>query len=107
MAIAVNSQTGQAVCLGEDHAAGVGVGRTSGERLGAHAAYAVAPRPLDAPTPKGVIEAVVGVAGDDAYANLAQLGEQAGPLPGAILLADVYQTAIGGWGAVGGSWFYT
>ena len=93
--IAVDDEAGHAVCLREDHAAGVDVGLAAGKGASAHGCLAVFPCPGDPAGPEGLVDAVVGVARDDAHANLRLLGKKPGSLPGAVLLKDVDHRAVG------------
>ena len=92
--IAVDDEAGHAVGLREDHAAGVGVGLTAGKGAAAHGDLAVFPGPGDAAGPEGLVDAVVGVARDDAHTDLGLLGKKPGALPGAVLLKDVDHRAV-------------
>ena len=93
--VAVDDEAGHAVCLREDHTAGVGVGFAAGKGATAHGDLAVLPRPGDPARPEGLVDAVVGVARNDAHADLGLLGKKPGPLPGAVLLKDVDHRAVG------------
>ena len=94
--VAVDDEAAEGVGLGEEQATAVGVGLAAGQGARAHAGLAVRPGPLELAGPEGRVEAVVGVAADDADADLALLGDEARALVGAVLLEDVDDVAVCG-----------
>ena len=84
--VAVDHEARQPVRLGEDHAAAV--------QIGAHDAAAHLPCPAHLALPERIVDAVVGIARDDAHADTAQARVESGALPGAVLLDDVDDGAV-------------
>ena len=83
----VHGQTGEGVGLSEDDPTGVQI-------LGTHDRLAVFPGPAELALPEGLIKAVVGVAADEAHADLGMLREKAGAKIPALFADHVYQGAV-------------
>ena len=92
--VAVDDQPRQAVRFGKDDSATVRVGFAAGQGAAAHACLAVLPRPGELAAPECLVEAVVGVARDEADTDRAVLGDEARAQVGAVFLPHVDDAAV-------------
>ena len=83
----IDDKAGESVSFGEQNAACA--------CIGAHHRFPVIPRPLYLSLPKGTVEAIVRIAGDEANTNLALLGQQARPQIRPLAAHDVDNRAVG------------
>ena len=83
---AIDDKAGEPVSFGEQNAACA--------CIGAHHRFPVIPCPLHLPLPKGTVEAIVRIAGDETNANLALLGQQARPQIRPLAAHDIDDRAV-------------
>ena len=83
----VHRQPWKGVRLAEDDAAAVQV-------LWVHDGLSVLPGPLELPAPEGLVKAVVGVAGEEAYPDFGLFREKARSQIPPLFAEDVHQTAV-------------
>ena len=83
----VHGQARESVRLAEDDPAGVQIRRV-------HDGLAVVPGPAELPLPKGLVEAVVGVSGEQTDPDLGVFGEKAGAQIPAFFAHHVHQAAV-------------
>ena len=89
----IHRQTGEGIRFPEDDSAGVQIRRV-------HNGFTVFPGPAELSLPKGLVEAVVGIPGEQAHPDLGVLREETGAQVPAFFAQYIHQTAVFG-GAFG------
>ena len=92
--VTVDHKAWEAVGLGEDEAAAVGVGLAAGQCRGTHAGLAVLPSPAHLALPELDVEAVICVARHDAHANLRLKRDGTRAQVSALLVHHVHHVAV-------------